>query len=191
MHKDVILRTVLIKDMKLIIGLGNPGIKYKKTRHNLGFLVADFLAGNDKWKESKKANCFYLKKQINSEEVELIKPLTFMNNSGKTVNYAQKKHYINIEDIIVIHDDIDLPLGEIKIQQGRSSAGHKGVQSIINCLGTKDFIRIRLGIKPLDFDTFDTEKFVLQKFTKQEEKIIQETIKNAAAIIEQSISQRH
>ena len=177
--------------MKLIVGLGNPGIKYKKTRHNLGFLVADFLAGNDKWKESKKANCFYLKKQINSEEVELIKPLTFMNNSGIVVKSIMDYYKISAENIIVIHDDIDLPLGEIKIQQDRSSAGHKGVQSIINCLGTKDFIRIRLGIKPVDLDTFDTEKFVLQKFTKQEEKIIQETIKKAAGLIEQSISQRH
>ena len=170
--------------MKLIIGLGNPGKKYENTRHNLGFLVINLLAGNDEWKENKKANYLYIKKQINSEEVELVKPLTFMNNSGKVVNYIQKKHYINIEDIVVIHDDIDLELGGIKIQQSRGSAGHKGVQSIIDALGTKDFIRMRVGIKLINEKIImDTEKFVLQKFSKDEEKIIQETIKKAADLI--------
>ncbi len=166
--------------MKLIIGLGNPGPKYKKTRHNLGFRVVDFLAENEKWKENKKANCLYLKKEINGQEAELIKPLTFMNNSGQTVNYIQKKHYLQLKDIVVIHDDIDLPLGEIKIQQSRGSAGHKGVQSIIDTLGAADFIRMRIGIRPKELFT-DTEKFVLEKFTPEEEKIVQEIIKRAAA----------
>ena len=169
--------------MKLIVGLGNPGDKYKKTRHNLGFLTVDYLAAGNKWKENKKANCLYIKKQIESEGIELIKPLTFMNNSGKTVNYIQKKHYLKPEDILIIHDDIDLPLGEIRIQQGRGAAGHKGVQSIINLLGTKDFIRMRIGIKPSDSQEKDTEKFVLEKFTNQEEKIVQQIIKRAADLV--------
>ena len=169
--------------MKLIVGLGNPGEKYKKTRHNLGFLMVNYLAAGDEWKENKKANCLYIKKQIGLEEIELIKPLTFMNNSGKAVNYIQKKHRLKPEDIIIIHDDIDLPLGEIKIQKGRGSAGHKGVQSIINQLGSKDFIRIRLGIKPVENQSSDTEKFVLEKFTIQEEKIVQEIIEKAADLV--------
>jgi len=169
--------------MKLIVGLGNPGIKYKKTRHNLGFLVIDFLADNDEWEKSKKANCLYLKKQINSKKVELIKPLTFMNNSGKTVSYIQKKHYIDIEDIIVIHDDIDLKLGEIKIQKNRGSAGHKGVESIIEHLGTNNFTRMRVGIKSDKQETMETEKFVLQNFTSKEEEIIQGVIKKAVVLI--------
>lgn len=169
--------------MKLIIGLGNPGKKYEKTRHNLGFLVVDFLAGNNEWKKSKKANCLYLKKQINSEKVELIKPLTFMNNSGKAVNYARKKHCINIEDIIVVHDDIDLPLGEIKIQKNRGPAGHNGVKSIIEHLKTKDFTRMRLGIKSDEQKNLETEKFVLQNFTSEEKKIVEEQIKRAVQII--------
>jgi len=169
--------------MKLIVGLGNPGIKYKKTRHNLGFLVIDFLADNDEWKKSKKANYLYLKKQINSKKVELIKPLTFMNNSGKTVSYIQKKHYIDIEDIIVIHDDIDLKLGEIKIQKNRGSAGHKGVESIIEHLGTNNFTRMRVGIKSDKQETMETEKFVLQNFTSKEEEIIQGVIKKAVVLI--------
>ncbi len=180
--------------MKLIVGLGNPGEKYKKTRHNLGFLIMDYLAAGDKWKENKKANCLYLKKQIGLKEVEFIKPLTFMNNSGQAVNYIQKKHRLKPEDILIIHDEIDLPLGEIRIQQGRGAAGHKGVQSIINQLGTKDFIRMRIGIKPIKFrglasekleakPLIDTEKFVLKKFTAEEEEIVQQTIKRAADLV--------
>ena len=170
--------------MKLIVGLGNPGLKYKKTRHNLGFLMVDYLAAGDKWKESKKANCLYIRKQIGLKEVELIKPLTFMNNSGKTVNYLQKKHRIKSENILIIHDEIDLPLGEIRIQQGRGPAGHKGIQSIINRLGTKDFVRLRIGIRPTDQETIvDTEKFVLEKFTAEEEKIVQATIERAVQMI--------
>ncbi|MBL7155125.1 MAG: aminoacyl-tRNA hydrolase [Candidatus Portnoybacteria bacterium] len=170
--------------MKLIVGLGNPGDKYKKTRHNLGFLVVDYLAAGEKWKESKKANCLYIRKQIGLEEVELIKPLTFMNNSGQTVNHIQKKHRIKSENILVIHDEIDLPLGEIRIQQGRGPAGHKGVQSVINQLGTKDFIRLRVGIRPTDQETIiDTERFVLEKFTPAEEEIVQAIIKRAVQMI--------
>ena len=171
--------------MKLIVGLGNPGDKYKKTRHNLGFLMVDYLAANDKWKESKKANCLYIKKQIGLEEVELIKPLTFMNNSGQVVNYLQKKHRLKPKDILIIHDEIDLPLGEIRIQKGRGPAGHKGVQSIIDQLGTKDFIRMRIGIKSMNNEqrTMNSEQFVLEKFTSQEEKIVQEIIKKAADLV--------
>jgi len=176
--------------MKLIVGLGNPGDKYKKTRHNLGFLIVDYLAANDKWKENKKANCLYIKKQIGLEEVELIKPQTFMNNSGKTVNYLQKKHHLKPEDILIVHDDIDLLLGEIRIQQGRGPAGHKGVQSIINQLGTKNFIRMRIGIKPTANQEKDTEKFVLEKFTTEEEEIIQQIIKRAAQMIKAALRER-
>ncbi len=169
--------------MKLIVGLGNPGTKYEKTRHNFGFLVMDYLAAGEQWKESKKANCLYIKKQLDSEEVELIKPLIYMNNSGKAVNYIQKKHRLKTEDILIVHDDIDLPLGQIKIQQGRGAAGHKGVQSIINQLGSKDFIRMRIGIRPDQTENIDTEKYVLEKFTEQEEEIVQTTIKKAAHLI--------
>lgn len=154
--------------MKLIVGLGNPGSKYEKTRHNLGFMVIDFLIENE---------------QFDSKKVKLIKPQTFMNNSGQAVKEITDYYKIDVKDIVVIHDDIDLPLGEIKIQQDRNSAGHKGVQSIIDALGTKDFIRVRIGIRPEEL-TLDTEKFVIQKFTPEEEKIVQETIKKAAQLLQ-------
>lgn len=166
--------------MILVVGLGNPGHKYKKTRHNVGFLALNSIAGTDKWQESKKANCLYLKKQIDNKIIELIKPLTFMNNSGKCVRYIKRKHCIEPKDIIIIHDDIDLLIGTIRISQNISSAGHKGVQSIIDELGTKDFTRIRIGIKPLlRSSSFggQAQDFVLEKFTKDEEKIIQQVIK--------------
>lgn len=172
--------------MKLIVGLGNPGSKYEKTRHNLGFMVVDLLAGKEKWRESKKAKCLYVKKQMATQKVELVKPLTHMNNSGQTVGHIQKKHYLSPRDIIIVHDDIDLALGEIKIQEGRGAAGHKGVQSIIEQLGTQDFIRVRIGIRPVEL-SMDTEKFVLQKFSSEEMEIIQETIKKAISLIEMAL----
>lgn len=169
--------------MILIVGLGNPGKKYKKTRHNVGFLALDFIAETDKWQESKNANCLYIHSQISGKNVELAKPLTFMNNSGKCVKYIVRKHNINPRDIMVTHDDIDLPLGTIRISKNISSAGHKGVQSIIDELKTKNFTRIRIGILPKTGKPQDVEKFVLQKFTKEEEKNIKKVIEKAVKII--------
>lgn len=185
--------------MILIVGLGNPGKKYIYTRHNIGFQIADALSQNSKWKKNKKANCLYIRKQIGNKELEIIKPLSFMNESGKSVRYIQKKHTIKIQDIIVVHDDIDLPLGKIKISKNRSSAGHKGVQSIINELGTQNFVRVRIGIAPSLSShykrgmTKETEKFVLEKFPQDEQKImnniIQTTVEEITFALENSIEQ--
>ena len=169
--------------MTLIVGLGNPGKKFEKTRHNLGFRIIDKLAENKKWRKSRKADCLYVK--IN--QVEIIKPLTYMNNSGKSVKYIQQKHSINPEDIIVVHDDIDLSLNTIRISKNISSAGHKGVQSIIDELETQDFIRIRLGINP--GYKVNTEKFVLEKFSKKEEEVLKEVIKKTIEAIKVVISE--
>lgn len=174
--------------MFLIVGLGNPGKKYEKTRHNIGFEVVDILAEKEKWKKSKKSGCEYIKKQINDKEVELIKPMTFMNDSGKAVRYAQKKHNIPVEKIIVIHDDIDLPVSTIRISKNSSSAGHKGVQSIIDELHTKNFVRIRIGIRTKEDliagrPKLPTEKFVLKKFSLQEKLLIKKAIDLSAQAI--------
>ena len=120
--------------MILIVGLGNPGQKFNKTRHNIGFLVIDeFLKKNafPDWKKSKKINCLYAKKEIAGKEIELIKPLVFMNNSGQVVKSVSGKHNLKPGNILVIHDDVDLLLGKIRIVQNRGAAGHKGVESII------------------------------------------------------------
>jgi len=152
--------------MKLIVGLGNPKKKYEKTRHNVGFKVIDSLDfARDK-------------------DVILLKPDTFMNNSGKTVRECLAYYKIPTSNLIVIHDDIDLLFGDIRVSKNSSSAGHKGVQSIIDELKTKDFTRIRIGIKPSH--EFDTTEFVLKKFTKQEEKKLEKIIPEAVEIIKKS-----
>ena len=155
--------------MLLIVGLGNPGKEYEKTRHNIGYLVIDELA----------------KQKTN--DVVLLKPQTFMNNSGTAVLAAVNFYKIKPAGLWIIHDDIDLPLGEFKISQNRGSAGHKGVQSIINALGTKNFNRVRIGICPKTGKPKAVEKFVLQNFTKSEEKTIKEVIERTIQTIQDSV----
>jgi PTH1 family peptidyl-tRNA hydrolase len=187
--------------MILIIGLGNPGPKFQKTKHNIGFIVIDQFSRKKNfpnWEESKKNNCLYTKKEMAGKEIELIKPLAFMNNSGRVVKSIVKKHYLKPENIVIAHDDIDLDLGKIKIVKNRGAAGHKGVQSIINELGTKNFIRIRIGIRPqIRMGAFAypsgarraergcvVRMLVLQKFTKEEEKILKPAIEKTVKAIE-------
>jgi len=157
--------------MILIVGLGNPGKKYQKTRHNIGFRVIDKL------------------KPLNLKGVILAKPQTFMNLSGKAVKKLMSNVKCQMSNLWVIHDDIDLPLGKIRISKGRSSAGHKGVESIIRELKTKNFVRFRVGIQPKTGKPRNPEKFVLQKFNKEEEKIIKEVIEKAVEAIEFSLKE--
>ncbi len=174
--------------MKLIVGLGNPGDKYKKTRHNLGWRVVDELHQSLEfgiWNLAKKFNTLISEGIFNQERIILAKPKTFMNNSGLATKALADYYKIPSENILIIHDEIDLPLGEIRIQKGRGSAGHKGAQSIIEQLGTKDFARMRIGIKSMHSEqqTLDSERFVLSKFTPEEEKIVRKTIKEAGQVI--------
>ncbi len=135
--------------MKLIVGLGNPGKEYQNSRHNTGFLMLDFLLGTKtEWQESSGTKLFYFRDLIKNKSVEFIKPTTFMNNSGVAVKHVQEKHKLKLKDIIVIYDDLDLPLGKIKISFNRNSGGHNGLESIIKKLKSKEFIRIRIGICP-------------------------------------------
>lgn len=155
--------------MILIVGLGNPGKKYKKTRHNVGFMVVDELKKSlDKTRD---------------RNTILLKPTTYMNNSGKEVKSVIENCKLKIVNLLVVHDDIDLPFGTIRISKNISSAGHKGVQSIINELRTQDFTRIRIGINP--DRKVDTERFVLEKFTKEENKELKNIIKEAVSEVKQ------
>lgn len=174
--------------MKLIVGLGNPGKEYRNTRHNAGWIISDALAKKEKWQESKKAHAFCLKEEMAGQDVIIIKPTTFMNNSGLAVAYAKKKHNLRPEDIIVIHDDMDLPLGEIKIQTDRGSAGHKGVESIIDCLGTKNFTRLRIGIATDAMKKQEASNYVLGRFTKAEQKNLAGAIAKAIEEIKKVIA---
>ena len=165
--------------MKLIIGLGNQGEEYQKTRHNTGFLAVNKIADNFQFPISNfnsKFNAEISQGMINNEKVILVKPQTFMNNSGQAVKAILDYYKINPEDIIVIHDDLDIPLGEFKISKNKNSGGHKGVQSIIDCLGTKDFTRIRIGIDAERNKKIPTEKFVLEKFNEEEMREIERVI---------------
>ncbi|PJE69733.1 MAG: aminoacyl-tRNA hydrolase [Candidatus Staskawiczbacteria bacterium CG10_big_fil_rev_8_21_14_0_10_38_10] len=174
--------------MIFIAGLGNPGEKFKNTRHNVGFLVVDeFQKGNDfpDFFMSKKFGAETSEGILNDEKIVLVKPQTFMNESGKAVKKITVHYKPPITNLIVIHDDIDLPLDKIRIVKGRGAAGHKGVESIIKELGNKDFVRFRIGVKPIEggqiINKTKTRDFVLKKFNKKEgntlNKVIGKTIK--------------
>jgi len=176
--------------MVLIIGLGNPGRKFQKTRHNIGFITIDNLQLTIdnflNWKKEKKLQAEISKGKINGKKVLLAKPQTFMNNSGQAVRKIVSRVKCQMSNVFVVHDDIDLPLGKIRISKGRGAAGHKGIESIIKELKTKDFIRFRIGIRPkstISTIVENVDRFVLQKFNREEEKIIKEIIKKTVEAI--------
>jgi PTH1 family peptidyl-tRNA hydrolase len=180
--------------MILIVGLGNPGKKYEKTRHNVGFMTVEGLKlkveSFSDWRNIGKLQAKISEGEISSQRVILVKPQTFMNESGKSVKSLTKQYALTANNLIVIHDDLDLPLGKIRISVGIGSAGHKGVESIIRELGTKDFVRFRIGIKPLKtVREQETEKFVLKKFDKPEEKILKEAIEKTIEAVETTIKE--
>jgi PTH1 family peptidyl-tRNA hydrolase len=160
--------------MIIIIGLGNPGEQYKNTRHNVGFMTIDEFARKNNFPEfklQKKSNALISEK----ENILLAKPQTFMNESGKSAKEIIKNK--TTENLIVVHDDIDLPIGKMKIIKERGSAGHKGVESIIKSIGNEGLIRFRIGIG--SNKKTDAMKIVLKNFSEAEQKIIYETIKKA------------
>jgi len=182
--------------MILIVGLGNPGKKYEKTRHNIGFRIVDEIAANFQFSIFNFQSIFNAKiskGEIKKEKVILAKPQNFMNNSGYVVKKIISNLKCPISNLWIIHDDIDLPLAKIRISKNRGSAGHKGIESIIQELETKNFIRFRIGIRPLD-DTFlmsikKIDKFVLQNFNREEEKILKEGIKKTIEAIETAVTE--
>lgn len=165
--------------MKLIVGLGNPGSKYEHTRHNMGFDTLDLLSAALKITISQnKFEGIYGK----SKDVILFKPETMMNLSGIAVRKIMDFFKIEIEDLIVISDDMALPVGKIRLRDSGSSGGHKGLQNIIDNLGSDQFKRVRIGIGEPKFDTID---FVLSKPSKEEAPLIEKAQKNAKdAILE-------
>ena len=164
--------------MKLIIGLGNPGPEYLNSRHNLGFMVLDSLHAHYKFENWKsKFDGMYASKRFGSEKIILVKPQTYMNLSGFCVAKFKQFFKVDYGDIFVIYDDIDLGFGNKKLKQGGGDAGHKGVRSISQHLGTKNFNRIRIGIgRPKEKK--DVSSFVLSNFSTTEMDIAQTLIKN-------------
>lgn len=136
-----------VNAMKCIIGLGNPGKKYEKTRHNIGFMVVDELARRHNFSLSKKKfNGIYAMENIQNEKVIVMAPQTYMNLSGEAVRPLMEYYNLDIEDILVIYDDLDLPTGKIRLRQKGGHGGHNGIRSIIANVGNKEFKRIRIGI---------------------------------------------
>lgn len=181
--------------MHYIVGLGNPGKQYEGTRHNVGRDLLLQLAENEgwgSWERSKNANALYLHGTLAGAPVEFVLPETFMNRSGETVTYLKKKHDAKPEELIVIYDDVDLPVGEVKIAKGRGAGGHNGIESVINALGSKDFVRVRIGVAPKSFWSGKTlrpageklSRHVLGNFGITEKGKVAESFKTANAALE-------
>lgn len=168
----------------LVVGLGNPGERYDRTRHNLGFMAVDILAGR-MGVQVKRDECRALVGQgrVGDETVELVKPQTFMNLSGESVSCFLKKPDRSISRIIVLTDDLAIPLGSVRIRARGSDGGHNGLKSIIACLQSQDFTRIRIGIKP-EHPISDTSRFVLEKFGGAESAGVEDSLRDAADAVE-------
>lgn len=175
--------------MKIIMGIGNPGHEYEKTWHNLGSLVLDRIRSFwdfPSWKKEEKNEALVSSGKIGKEKILLTKPLTFMNRSGDAASKLLAYYKSRPADLTVIHDEFDLPWGTARRAFGRGSAGHQGVQSIIDALGTKNFTRIRLGIFKNDRQTKALD-YVLKKITKKENAELEKMATEAEAIIKENI----
>lgn len=150
--------------MKLVVGLGNIGKEYENTRHNVGFLVLDSFVSE--FRLENKFRAMIKKEQISGIDVLFVKPVTYMNLSGEAVKKIVDYYHIDVADIIIIHDDLDLSFGRFRLKENSSSGGHNGIKSIIQCLGTQQFNRLKIGIA--NNKNMDTKDYVLSKFSKDE-----------------------
>jgi PTH1 family peptidyl-tRNA hydrolase len=174
-----------MSDIRLIVGLGNPGAEYDKTRHNAGFLFLDEIArqygGN--FRAEKKYSGEYCKVRINGEDAHLLKPMTFMNRSGQAVGPLANFYKIQPEQILVVHDELDIPPGTAKLKKGGGHGGHNGLKDIIRCLAnSKDFHRLRLGIGHPG-DSKLVANYVLKKAPSAEMQSLEATIDEAARVL--------
>ncbi len=159
--------------MHLIVGLGNPGREYKYTRHNIGFLVVNALSKKLSAQFKRKQDYFWVKTTVKDNPVIIAKPRKFVNLSGEALKKMVSDFGTGTNEILIVHDDADLSLGVLKIKKGGSSAGHRGVESIIQKLGSSDFPRMRIGIGR---DQKDLKDYVLSEFSVSEKKFIEDTI---------------
>jgi len=166
--------------VKVIVGLGNPGVRYKANRHNIGFQVVDRLAeANHIRNSTKRLKSFYGVGKIDSEEVVLAKPMTFMNRSGEAVTRLVDFFNVGMEDLIVVHDDLDLPLGRLRFKRRGGDGGHQGLRSIIEAMGKNTFLRLKVGIgrPPRGMEAAD---YVLSDFDEIQQPLLSEVLSCAA-----------
>jgi PTH1 family peptidyl-tRNA hydrolase len=166
--------------MYLLVGLGNPGAEYERTRHNLGFMLIDKLAA-EAGGAVKRSECRALvgNALIEGQRVLLAKPQTYMNLSGEAVGCLKAKHELEGESLIVISDDLALPFGSMRLRERGSAGGHNGLKSIIGALGTNEFTRLRIGIQP-EHPLSDAKRFVLDEFSRTERELLPEILERAA-----------
>jgi peptidyl-tRNA hydrolase, PTH1 family len=170
--------------VKLIVGLGNPGIEYQFTPHNMGFLAVDRIAEQCGVRvHNRNCRAQTARARIGSEEVLLAKPETFMNLSGASVRELVREYQAQPElDLVLLYDELDLPFGTLRVRQRGRSAGHNGVESVIGALGTQEFVRIRMGVGP-DYPVGDGAKFVLSQFKKAQYPVIDQVLDTAAEAV--------
>ncbi len=167
--------------MWVVAGLGNPGRRYSRTRHNIGFMITDAIAGEFGIELKKQESCLAGMGSIEDNEVILMEPLTFMNRSGLAVKELMEQYHVPHERLIVLHDDIDMETGKLKIRRRGSSGGHKGIESILHSIGTGDFVRVKIGIGREE--GIPVEDYVLSKFRTDEIPVIHEAIRKASEAV--------
>ena len=167
--------------MKLVVGLGNPGKEYDKTRHNCGFRAIDYYAEKNGLSFKSKFNGLYADLVVNNEKLLIVKPQTFMNLSGDCVIQFMKYYNLKVEDLLVIYDDTDFDAGTFKVNRGGSSAGHNGIKDIINKLHTENICRIRVGISKNNIALAD---YVLGRFGKEDDEKVNNILPTIESVID-------
>ena len=172
------------KIVKLIVGLGNPGRAYEKTRHNVGFHVVDLVARAEGWEwRGKRANTLLADGTINNEKVVLARPQTFMNLSGPAVGELVRWYKVGLTDVLVVCDDLDLPFAKIRLRPGGSSGGHHGLESVIQALGTVNFPRLKIGVGRPVVNPMQTAGYILQQPHGKEKELLEEAERLAAETV--------
>ncbi|MBF8437255.1 aminoacyl-tRNA hydrolase [Halanaerobiaceae bacterium Z-7014] len=168
--------------MKLIVGLGNPGSKYKGTRHNIGFNIIKKLADMHDFFSTQRCDSIIGEGKIRGQEVVLAQPLTYMNRSGKAVNCLVRKYNLDLKDLLIVYDDLNLDVGRIRLKTSGSSGGHNGLKSIINHLSSNQFPRLKIGIGRPE-PGFNIAEYVLDRFKPEEREVIEEAIEVAVKAV--------
>jgi len=175
--------------MKLIVGLGNPDSCYENTRHNIGFMLIDYLFSKDNFTVNKKMNAMEYITNINGEKVVVIKPLTYMNLSGDAVSKYVNFYKINISDVFVIQDDLDMPLEKFKLIFNHGDGGHNGIKDIMLKLSSKEFLRLKIGIGKSDL--METKDYVLGKFSSSDKQAIEKIFYDLRDVVNDYITMNY
>lgn len=174
-----------MSDIRIVAGLGNPGSRYTDTRHNIGFAALDWYASDRRlgnWRSGDGIE--WLEGTVGTKKIFFVKPLTFMNRSGEPLQRFMNYHKITGPELVVVHDEVDIPLGSVRVKQGGSEGGHNGLKSITQQLSTADYVRIRIGVSRPENPNIDTADWVLSRFAGTEQQQIQRVTEHTARVLE-------